>query len=396
MEGYENLVFNGDSLAPRKKSISALILVVVIIFSIIFGAAGGIGGVWYATKHGYLNMGGNNVTTVEKVTVEEESAITDAVKKVSPSVVSILTTRNVQDYFFGETLQQKGGGTGFVVTADGLIMTNKHVASMADKLTVLTSDGKSYDAKTVALDPTNDIALIKIDAKDLPVVELGDSDSLEVGQSVIAIGNALGEYQNTVTTGVISSRSRSITAGDSTGSGSRLEGVIQTDAAINPGNSGGPLVNIKGQVVGINTALDQQGQSIGFSIPINIAKSALQSYLSKGKIVRPMIGIRYVALTKDIATLNKLDVSAGALVIAGQTAGELAVIPGGPADKAGIVENDIITAINDEKIDENTGLATLLNKYQPGDEVELTVLHKGKEAKVKVTLGETSSDSSSQ
>ena len=393
MENFEDLVYSGESLGKKKCRGCGKILVLAIILSIIFGAGAGIGGVYFAAKSGYLKLSGSgDVTKIEKVTVQEDSAITDAVKKMSPSVVSILITRNVQDYFFGETLQQQGGGTGFVVTADGLIMTNKHVASAADKMTVVTSDGQSYEGKVAALDPTNDIALIKIEAKNLPVVDLGDSDSLVVGQRVIAIGNALGEYQNTVTSGIISSRKRSITASDSMGSGSRLEGVIQTDAAINPGNSGGPLVNIEGQVVGINTAIDSQGQSIGFAIPINIAKSALKSFLDKGKIIRPMLGVRYVALTKDIASLNKLDTKAGALITAGNTPGALAVVPGSPADKAGLVENDIITAVNDEKIDEDTGLVTLLNKYQPDEEVELTYSHKGEEKKVKVKLAETKSE----
>jgi len=360
----------------------------VLVLASLFGAVFGGGASYFLFKKGIIPVSSGIVTKVEKVTLEENSAIIDAVKKVSPSVVSILAKRNIEDFFFGQIFQQKGGGTGFVVTSDGLIMTNKHVVSGFDSLKVITSDGASYEGTVVAMDPINDIALVKIGAKNLPVVDLGDSDSLVVGQRVIAIGNALGEYQNTVTTGIISARKRSITASDSIGSASRLEGMIQTDAAINPGNSGGPLINIEGQVVGINTAIDSQGESIGFAIPINIARTALTSFLEKGKIVRPMLGIRYIAITKDFATLNKLTVNSGALVSSGNQMGELAVVPGSPADKAGLRENDIITAVNNEKIDENTGLVTLLSKYQPGDEVELTYLRGGEEKKIKVKLGE--------
>ncbi len=221
----------------------------------------------------------------------------------------------------------------------------------------------------------------------MPVVELGDSDKLEVGQKVIAIGNALGQYQNSVTTGVVSGIGRIITASDFTGaSNETLENVIQTDAAINPGNSGGPLVNIIGQVIGINTAVDLEGQLIGFAIPINMAKSAIKSVIEKGRVIRPMIGVRYIPITKDFAASNNLSVSEGAFVYGGK--GELAVIPGSPAAKAGIKEEDIITKVGDDKIDQNNSLAVLVQKYEVGEKVELTILRDGKETIIEVTLAE--------
>jgi len=337
----------------------------------------------YRTPNSLSADGVNRTTTV---TLQEDSAIIKAVEKVSPSVVSIVSTRNVRSLF--GNFEQTGAGTGFVIQANGLIATNKHVVSEQAKYTVLTADGKSYDAEVAAVDSLNDLALIKINALNLPVVDLGDSDALKVGQRVIAIGNALGEYQNTVTTGVVSAMGRSITAGGSDGASEKLEGLIQTDAAINPGNSGGPLVNLAGQVVGINTAIDLQGSQIGFAIPINSAKSAIASYLASGKISRPMLGIRYINITKEVAALNNLSVNAGALVVAGDTPDQPAVTPGGPAAKAGIKEGDIIVSIDNQKIDKDHSIISILRKYKPGDSVSIKLLRNGKEAQVTVKLGE--------
>jgi len=225
-----------------------------------------------------------------------------------------------------------------------------------------------------------DLAIVSIDAKDLPAAELGDSDKLEVGQHVVAIGNALGEFQNTVTTGVVSAKGRTLVA-----EGQRFDEMIQTDAAINPGNSGGPLVNLKGQIVGINTAMAGNAENIGFAIPINLAKYAIDSFKKNGKIIRPFIGIRYVPITKEIATINKLPVDYGILIKGNDYS--LGVIPGSPAQKAGLHEGDIITKINGQKIDADKPLSTILLRYQPGDTVELTVLSKGKETTINLVLG---------
>jgi len=230
----------------------------------------------------------------------------------------------------------------------------------------------------------NDLAIISIEAKNLPVVELGDSDKIEVGQSVVAIGNALGEFQNTITSGVISAKGRTLTA-----SGERLENMLQTDAAINSGNSGGPLVNLKGQVIGINTAMAGNAENIGFAIPINTAKYAIESFKKFGKIVRPYIGIRYIPVTKEIAALNNLPVDYGVLIQGGTRTGENAIVPNSPAAQAGLKFGDIITAINDEKIDEDHPLLSLLQKYKPGETIELTVYRGGNQTKIKLTLGES-------
>jgi serine protease Do len=284
-------------------------------------------------------------------------------------------------------VQQQGAGTGFIIKSTGLIVTNKHVVSDQATYKVLTSDGKSYDPEIVAVDPLNDLALLKINASGLKAVTLGDSDKLKAGQQVIAIGNALGEYQNTVTRGIVSAIGRTITAGGSDGTSEQLEGVIQTDATINPGNSGGPLINLAGQVIGINTAMDSQGSQIGFAIPINSVKSALDSYAATGKISRPMLGIRYINITKEIAALNKLDVEQGAWVTSGSVSSP-AVTPGGPADKAGIKENDILVSINGKTIDENNSVISLLRVYKPGDTIIVKLRRSGREMQVSVKLGE--------
>ncbi len=353
-------------------------------------------------------------SAAQTVKVEEESQTTDVVERVSPAVVSIIVTKDLskiysRDYyfpfedFFGfgwpfgfelperqvpEGKREVGGGTGFIISADGMILTNKHVVDDSEaEYTVLMNDGKKYDAKVLATDPVLDVAVVKIEAKDLPVVEFGDSDSLKIGQTVIAIGNALGEFRNTVTKGVISGIGRTITAGSQSGE-ETIERAIQTDAAINPGNSGGPLIDLSGRVIGMNTAVSREGQLIGFALPINEAKRVVESVKKYGKIVRPFLGVRYVLLNEEIAKSNNLDVDYGALVSRGETRTDLAVLPGSPADKAGLVENDIILELNGTKINEDNSLASLIATYAPGDKVKLKILHRGDEKTVEVTLGE--------
>ena len=329
----------------------------------------------------------NNINTHQNVTLEENSAIINAVAKVAPSVVNIISNKNVQS-IFGGIFEQIGGGTGFVVRDNGFIATNRHVVSDEKaEYTVITSDGSSYEARVVALDPFNDLAIIKIDANNLTVADLGDSDVLQVGQKVVAIGNALGEYQNTVTSGIISAVNRVIIANDGV-KPEKLDGIIQTDAGINPGNSGGPLVNMIGQVIGINTAIDLQGREIGFAIPINSVKSAIESVLTTGSIKRPMLGIRYIHINKELATLNNMDIENGALVVRGNNSNELAVTPGGPADKAGIKENDIILSIDNVVINEEKSVTSILSNHQPEDIVKLKIWRAGEELVVSVRLGE--------
>lgn len=404
------------------------ILVTSIVVSSIFG---GVMGFWAGSlTSGQLSLGNlfnfiKPSSGSEKIfKVSEESAVVTAVDKVSPAVVSIIITKNlpnIQQYidpfgseffrqFFGSdfpdffnqqaprnsqpnqggtTKQEIGGGTGFIITKDGFIVTNKHVVvdSEAD-YTVLMNDGKKYAAKVLASDPIMDIAVLKISANNLPTVELGDSANLKVGQTVIAIGNALGEFRNTVSTGVISGLARSVTAGGAGIGSEQLINVIQTDASINPGNSGGPLLNIAGQVIGINTAMAQGAQNIGFALPINEVKSTIESVQKTGRIIRPWLGVRYVIINKAIADANKLSVDYGAIIVRGQNATDLAVIPGGPADKAGLVENDIILEINGKKIAEDNPLANIVAKMKPGEEISLRVMHQGKEKNIKVKLEE--------
>jgi serine protease Do len=433
----QNQSILNQKLDGQKKSVSqtAKILILAVILSLIFGVIGGAAGSFYFLRSTFgkkLLAGTSSLGLNRSVTFNEDSSTVDVVKQASPAVVSIIISQdlsripgyglnqNSQDPFFnfffnngqqspqdngnglggnpssgngsssGGGLQDVGAGSGFFISADGLILTNKHVVSdTTASYTVITSDGKKYDAKVLAQDPTNDIALVKIDIKNAPFLKLADSSQLQVGQHVIAIGNSLGQYQNTVTSGIISGIGRSITAGSDTGGSEDLSGVIQTDAAINPGNSGGPLLNTEGQVVGINTAIDQQGQLVGFAIPANEIQKALVSYQKNGKITSAFLGVRYIIITDDIATQQNLPRNYGALIVRGQNVTDFAVLPGSPADKAGLVENDIILAVNGAKVDQNHTLPSLLSNYNPGDSVTLRVYHKGNEEDVKVVLGES-------
>jgi len=384
------------------------LIIFLIILSFLAGILGGIGGIALVSSSETLQRGlgiaesGIKLPTPEKIeniTVKEDSAVISAVKKVSPSVVSVIFTKNVKVFnpfsFFGgeETIQQEqGSATGFVITSEGLIATNKHVADVdGAEYQVITPDGKQYKANVASKDPSNDFAILKIDARNLPVVEFGDSDSLEIGQRVVAIGNALGEFQNSVTVGVLSGKERTLEATTATGgSASTLEGLLQTDAAINEGNSGGPLINLKGQVIGINTATAAKGQAegLGFSIPVNSIKTAVDSYKKYGKIVRPYLGVRYAMVDQKLAALRGLKEEKGALVYGDSSRGQDAVVKGSPADKAGIKEGDVILKINNDEVKAGSSLTRLLGKYQPGDEVTLRILREGKEQDIKVKLGE--------
>jgi len=385
------------------------------ILSFITGVMGGVGGIALVATSPTLqksigiktDQNGSSIPLpslgkVENITVKEDSAVVDAVKKDSPSVVSIVFTKDVEivnpfsfDPFSApekSVQRQQGGGSGFVITSDGLIATNKHVASVEGaEYTVITQDGKKYKATILAKDPFNDFAILKIDAKNLPVMEYGDSDSLDVGQKVIAIGNALGEFQNTVTVGVLSGKERNLTASDQGGNGSEeLEGLLQIDAAINQGNSGGPLVNLKGQIIGINTATASktQAEGIGFAIPINSLKTAIDSVQKNGKIVRPYIGVRSALVDEKVAAIKGIEANKGALVMGDEANGVAAVSKGSPAESAGIKEGDVILKINNDQIGPGMSLRRLISKYRPGDEVTLRILRQGKEFDQKVKLGE--------
>ena len=330
----------------------------------------------------------------------------DAVKKVAPSVVSIVISKHMPKiksmypapflgpFAFGETdgteMVKVGGGSGFVVHPDGLVLTNKHVVFDASaEYTVITTDLKEYSGKVVSRDPINDIAVLKINAKGLPTVRLGNSGKLELGQTVIAIGNALGLFSNTVSKGIISGLSRKISASLGTeGQMEHLRGVLQTDVAINQGNSGGPLINLDGEVIGINTAIIYGAQNIGFSIPINWAKQDLEDIIKHGRIIKPFIGLQYVMLNNELKSKYSLPVDYGALVVRDHIPHSVAVVPESPADKAGIKENDIITALNGNKLTEEKDLQDLIQHCAVGDSIELTVLRKNETLNLKTKLVE--------
>jgi serine protease Do len=402
-EVMTKIVYENNGEVEMKKNVNRSNkfwkIICIIVISLIFGAISGVGSVILlskdngaiAKKIGFKNWDNLSIpmTETKKIVIEESGAIVDTIEKMSPAVVSIVSKSKMQN-IFGDVVTQEGGGTGFIITSDGLILTNKHVVSdTGATYSVILSDGKNYDAKVQSIDPLNDLAVVKIEARNLPVVELGDSDQLVVGQWVVAVGNALGKYQNTVTVGIVSAKERQVEASDpSSGSTESLQGMLQTDAAINSGNSGGPLVNLHGQVVGINTAVASNAQGIGFAIPINAAKKAIDSIKKSGKIIRPYLGVRYLPITPDLAKTSNLKYDYGALVIKGNGLGQVAVIPGSPADKAGIVENDIILEINGQRINSESSLSSLLQRHDVGNTITLKIFHDDGERDVKVTLEE--------
>jgi len=289
----------------------------------------------------------------------------------------------------GTEKREVGGGTAFFVRSDGLLMTNKHVVSDEDaEYLALLNDGRKLPAKVVARHPSNDIALLKVEGENFPALSTADEE-VKLGQIVIAIGNALGEFRNTVSVGVVSGLKRTITAGSALGGAvEQLESIIQTDAAINQGNSGGPLLNSRGLVVGMNTAIAAGAQNIGFALPAPELKRALQSYAQHGRFIQAFIGVRYVPVTKELQEKNQLKYDYGALVLRGEEPTDLAIVPGSPADKAGIEENDIVLEVDGQKVTLETSLASLIRRKSPGDTITLKILHKGEEKEVKVVLEE--------
>lgn len=283
---------------------------------------------------------------------------------------------------------QIGGGTGFVISDDGMILTNRHVVDMEHvEYRVTLANGKSYTARVVGKDAVNDVAIIHIDAPDLKPVIIGDSDAVNIGQTVIAVGNAFSEFDNSVTRGIISGVNRHVVAGDAFGANEVIEEAIQTDAAINLGNSGGPLLTLRGEVIGMNTAVSQQGQSVGFAIPINVAKRSMESVRKHGRIVRTWLGVRYVTITPELQEMNGLSVAEGALI----QPGEGSVIADSPAAKAGLKPGDSITKINEQVLTERMSLPRVLNHYWPGDTLTLTIVRDGKTREVRVTVEELQS-----
>lgn len=361
------------------------------------------------------NSGINSVSLSheKKVISKQSQLISQIAKTVGPSVVSVNVDISSADNsaqtqlldLYGYSSQapaqtQQAAGTGIIISADGLIVTNRHVVPEGTtSVSITLSDGtKLKDVKVLGRTNASDsldVAFLKItDTKGhkLSPATLGNSADVEVGDDAIAIGNALGQFQNTVTSGIISGYGRSVQAGDSSGSGSseNLENLFQTDAAINEGNSGGPLVNLNGQVIGINTAVAGNAQNIGFAIPINDVKGLIGQVAKTGKFARPYLGIRYVPLTADVAATYGLKVQQGIFIVPSGNSNTSSVVAGSPADKAGLQESDIITSINGTKIDQTHSLTSLLNSHQPGDKVELSVLRDGKTKTISIELGTAS------
>lgn len=353
-----------------------------------------------------------NQTQIEKKIVdliEDESATIAVVERVTPAVVNIvvkeergkLTPRGTRIFLSPFIIQQPltdeqakelvevSSGTGFFVSEDGYVLTNRHVVDAhASALFVVTNDGKEYPAKLVDTDPFQDVAVLKVEGAGFQTAPLGDSENVKIGQTVIAIGNTLSEFRNTVTKGVISGINRRVAAGSPINT-DVIEQAIQTDAAINPGNSGGPLINLRGEVIGINTAISAEGQSIGFAIPINQAKRAVEDVKEFGRIVRPWMGVRY-ALVQPQADKpsSEVDYEYGAMIVGGNQPGQPGVVPGSPAEKAGLKEKDVIISINGKKLSQQQTLADLISIYRPGDTIELEVVRDGVVKKIELTLSE--------
>lgn len=335
----------------------------------------------------YYKPAGSLPSSEKVKIVSEESIVIDIVEKITPSVVTVGIERRILEIdpfdpfglFRSPTSrnQEQDIGSGFIVSKDGLIVTNKHVVSSQSKYKVITSDGKKYDVSQIYRDPSNDVAILKISASSLKPVELGDSSKVKVGQLVVAAGTPLGEFRGTVTKGIISGVGRGITTGSPyEGYVERLDDVIQTDAAINPGNSGGPLVNSSGQVIGVNTAVASGAENIGFAIPINVVKDALDNFNKTGGFSRPYLGVVYEMIGRELSILN--DVPEGAYV--------REVVEGSPADKAGIKKGDIIIKLDGKRAQGEDGLAKLISQKKIGDSVDISVWREGKTIDLKATL----------
>ena len=329
-------------------------------------------------------VGANN----QPVTVDENSATIDVAAAVSPAVVRIKTSANV-DTSTG-IIPETGVGSGVIYDASGWILTNRHVVEGSDSLAVELNDGRVLDGRVYGIDTLTDLAIVKVDATGLPTASLGDSSALKVGQLVIAIGSPLGTYTNSVTSGIVSAKGRSITANGNTS----LDNLIQTDAAINPGNSGGPLLDAGGHVVGINTAIAADSNGIGFAIPIDIARPIMAQAVAGQKLARPYMGIVYRALDVQYSKENNLPVAAGALLIPGgpENAPTPAVIPGGPAAAAGFKEGDIIVKVNAQPIDGDHPLNATLSEFAPGDTISVEILRDGQNQTLSLKLGTRPAD----
>ena len=321
-------------------------------------------------------------SSVSQVHIDESSAVITAVARVMPAVVVI------ESHSSGGVLGGANGtGSGFIFDSNGWILTNKHVVAGADEISVKLNDSRIFTGRVYGIDTLTDLAIVKIDATGLPTATLGSSEELQLGQLAIAIGNPLGNFENTVTTGVVSGLGRQIQAGDANGTSSeQLNNLIQTDAAINPGNSGGPLINSAGQLIGINTAVNQNAQGIGFAIPINVARPIMKLAVAGKEIARPWIGVYYTPIDAQLAKDRGLSVNHGVLIDAAAN-GAPGVFPGSPAAKAGLKDGDVVVAVDGAVVDQDHDLSTRILPHVPGDVVALSVIRAGRTMEIRVTLG---------
>jgi len=319
------------------------------------------------------------VETKKEIIVDEESIATEVVEKATPSVVTVSMAKNISDTFNSNPANvEQDIGTGFIISSDGLIVTNKHVVvDLQAEYKVIIGKDETAEVVNIYRDPINDLAILKVNKNNLTPVVLGDSDKLKAGQTVIAIGTALGEFRSTVTKGVISGLGRGITAGN-VGGAEKLDDVIQVDAAINLGNSGGPLFNSNGEVIGVNVAVSSNGQSIGFALPINIVKQSVDNFRNTGEFDRSYLGVAYKVVTKQLAEANKIPMGNYVQMVMSES----------PAEKAGIKTGDIIIEIDGQKIsdDNKVSLAKIVNQKKIGDELKIKYVREGKEFEIKVKL----------
>jgi len=412
---------------PNRSVSNSTILIVAIAISAIVGATtGAAGSVVFSRVFGEnsffsssslnsVDLEGKDVEPEVVRLIEQESATISVVEKVTPAVVSIVVRKEAKfldsknntffERFFelqpteGENttvqnseLVEIGGGTGFFVSSDGLIVTNRHVVNDEDAVySVVTNDGHELEATVVARDAFLDIAILDVEGEDYPIASFGDSDALRIGQTVIAVGNTLSEYRNTVTKGVVSGINRRVVAGDLAGE-EVIEHAIQTDAAINPGNSGGPLINLFGEVIGINTATSFQGEAISFALPINDVTRIVSDVQEFGRIVRPWLGVRYVMLNTQIAKEEGVELIKGALIYSGDQEGEEAVFSGSPADVAGLQDGDVVISINNKELTQSYSLAQAINQLRPGDQIKMVVQSGTNQFDTVATLNELNSD----
>ncbi len=377
----------------------------VSVVSIFFGAIGGGLSSWLILSQTAEE------TPAETVINFENGSYNSVWEKASPAVVSVVALKDLGDLanqfsFFGvpttpQTTEGDGelskvsSGTGFIITADGLVVTNKHVvADTAAEYAVILEDGTQLEAEVLDTDTLNDIALVQILGEDerigdLPTLEFADSDEIKIGDPVVAIGNALGEYSNTTTVGIISATGREIIASSGLGVSENLVNLIQTDAAINPGNSGGPLLNLNGEVIGMNTAIDTTASGIGFAIPSNDIATVVLSYQEFGRIVRPFVGVRYIPVNALVKERFQLDSDTGVLVTGDQQAGTSGVVEGSPAEKAGILEGDVILAVDDKELSSTYSLSNAIAGYLVGDVITLKVQRDGDIISIELTLEES-------